>query len=114
VGTSLHLSGEMFKVMTRADMRTSHTRVAGRRSRTSSAASCEMTFGNMPTVLPHARAGGVRAIAGVAAGVSARRFRRSPGAGFPGDVVAGVAFPPARRRIDKLADAIRQAMTSAG
>ena len=77
-----------------------------------------MTFGNMPTVLPHAKAGRVRAIAVT----SPERWFTAPEIpaiaetvpGFQAMSWHGVAFPAATPPaiVDKLADAIRQAMAS--
>src|SRR3954453_14842833 len=63
VGTSLHLSGEMFKVMTGTDMIHVPYKGGGPAIRDVIGGQVHMTFGNMPTVLPHARGGKVRAIA---------------------------------------------------
>src|SRR5436190_12175722 len=62
-GTSLHLSGEMFKVMTGTDMLHVPYKGGGPAIADVIGGVVQMTFGNMPTVLPHARAGRVRAAA---------------------------------------------------
>ncbi len=62
-GTSLHLSGEMFKVMTGTDMIHVPYKGGGPAITDVIAGVVQMTFGNMPTVLPHAKAGRVRPIA---------------------------------------------------
>jgi tripartite-type tricarboxylate transporter receptor subunit TctC len=118
-GTSLHLSGEMFKVMTGTDMLHIPYKGGGPGIADVISGVVHMTFGNMPTVLPHAKAGRVRAIAVT----SPERWFTAPEIpaiaetvpGFQAMSWHGVAFPAATPPaiVDKLADAIRQAMTSA-
>ena len=62
-GTSLHLSGEMFKVMTGTDMLHVPYKGGGPAVADVIAGQVHMTFGNMPTVLPQVQGGRVRAIA---------------------------------------------------
>ena len=62
-GTSLHLSGEMFKAMTGTDMLHVPYKGGGPALNDLIGGQVHMTFGNMPTVLPHAKGGKVRAIA---------------------------------------------------
>ena len=118
-GTSLHLSGEMFKVMTGTDMLHIPYKGGGPGIADVISGVVHMTFGNMPTVLPHAKAGRVRAIAVT----SPERWFTAPEIpaiaetvpGFQAMSWHGVAFPAATAPaiVDKLADAIRQAMASA-
>ena len=118
-GTSLHLSGEMFKVMTGTDMLHIPYKGGGPGIADVISGVVHMTFGNMPTVLPHAKAGRVRAIAVT----SPERWFTAPDIpaiaetvpGFQAMSWHGVAFPAATPPaiVDKLADAIRQAMASA-
>ena len=118
-GTSLHLSGEMFKVMTGTDMLHIPYKGGGPGIADVISGVVHMTFGNMPTVLPHAKAGRVRAIAVT----SPERWFTAPEIpavaetvpGFQAMSWHGVAFPAATPPaiVDKLADAIRQAMSSA-
>jgi tripartite-type tricarboxylate transporter receptor subunit TctC len=117
-GTSLHLSGEMFKVMTGTDLLHVPYKGGGPGIADVISGVVHMTFGNMPTVLPHAKAGRVRAIAVT----SPERWFTAPDIpaiaetvpGFQAMSWHGVAFPAGTppRIVDKLADAIRQAMTS--
>jgi tripartite-type tricarboxylate transporter receptor subunit TctC len=117
-GTSLHLSGEMFKVMTGTDMLHIPYKGGGPGIADVISGVVHMTFGNMPTVLPHAKAGRVRAIAVT----SPERWFTAPEIpaiaetlpGFQAMSWHGVAFPAATPPaiVDKLADAIRQAMAS--
>jgi tripartite-type tricarboxylate transporter receptor subunit TctC len=118
-GTSLHLSGEMLKVMTGTDML--HVPYKGGGPATSDviAGQVHMTFGNMPTVLPHARGGRVRAIAVT----SPERWFNAPDIpaiaetvpGFQAMSWHGVAFPARTPQaiVDKLAAAIQLAVASA-
>ena len=118
-GTSLHLSGEMFKVMTGTDLLHVPYKGGGPSITDVISGVVHMTFGNMPTVLPHAKAGRVRAIAVT----SAERWFSAPDIpaiaetvpGFQAMSWHGVAFPAGTPAaiVDKLAGAIRQAMASA-
>lgn len=118
-GTSLHLSGEMFKVMTGTDLLHIPYKGGGPAITDVISGVVHMTFGNMPTVLPHAKAGRVRAIAVT----SPERWFTAPDIpaiaetvpGFQAMSWHGVAFPAGTPAaiVDKLADAIRQAMASA-
>ena len=117
-GTSLHLSGEMFKVMTRTDMLHVPYKGGGPAIADVISGVVQMTFGNMPTVLPHAKAGRVRAIAVT----SAERWFSAPEIpaiaetvpGFQAMSWHGVAFPAGTpvAIVDKLAGAIREALAS--
>ena len=118
-GTSLHLSGEMFKVMTGTDLLHVPYKGGGPAIADVIGGVVQMTFGNMPTVLPHARAGRVRAIAvtsperwftaseipAIAETVPGFQAMSWHGVAFPAGTPAGI--------VDRLADAIRQAMSGA-
>jgi tripartite-type tricarboxylate transporter receptor subunit TctC len=118
VGTSLHLSGEMFKVMTGTDMVHVPYKGGGPAITDVIGGQVHMTFGNMPTVLPHARAGKVRAIAVT----SAERWFNAPDIpaiaetvpGFLAISWHGVAFPARTPQpiIDRLASAIHRALAT--
>jgi len=115
-GTSLHLSGEMFKVMTGTDMLHVPYKGGGPALTDVMAGTVQMTFGNMPTVLPHARGGKVRPIAVT----SPERWFNAPDIpaiaesvpGFAAMSWHGVAFPAATPPavVEKLSAAIRLAM----
>ena len=117
-GTSLHLSGEMFKVMTGTDMLHIPYKGGGPALNDVMGGQVHMTFGNMPTVLPHARGGKVRAIAVT----SAERWFTSPDIpaiaetvpGFQAMSWHGVAFPAATPPsiVNKLSLAIQRAMAT--
>jgi tripartite-type tricarboxylate transporter receptor subunit TctC len=117
-GTSLHLSGEMFKVMTGTDMLHVPYKGGGPAISDVIAGQVHMTFGNMPTVLPHARGGKVRAIAVT----SSERWFTAPeiptvAETVPGFVAMswhGVAFPAGTPAaiVDKLAAAIGEALAT--
>jgi tripartite-type tricarboxylate transporter receptor subunit TctC len=118
VGTSLHLSGEMFKVMTGTDM--VHVPYKGGAQAITDVigGQVDMTFGNMPTVLPHARGGKVRAIAVT----SAERWFNAPEIPAVAETVPGflaiswhgVAFPARVPQpiVERLASAIHQALAT--
>lgn len=118
-GTSLHLSGEMFKVMTGTDMFHVPYKGGGPALTDVMGGQVAMTFGNMPTVLPHARAGKVRAIAVT----SAERWFTAPEIpaiaetvpGFQAMSWHGVAFPAGTPPaiVEKLSAAVQRAMASA-
>ena len=118
-GTSLHLSGEMFKVMTGTDMLHVPYKGGGPAIADVISGVVHMTFGNMPTVLPHAKGGRVRAIAVT----SAERWFSAPEIpaiaetvpGFAAMSWHGVAFPAATPGaiVDKLAAAIQRALATA-
>src|SRR6476659_6494826 len=120
VGTSLHLSGEMFKVMTGTDMVHIPDKGGAQAVMDVIGGQVHMTFGNMPTVLPQARAGKVRPIAVT----SAERWFNAPdipaiAETVPGFVAIswhGVAFPartpPAI--VERLATAEMQEKLAAG
>lgn len=103
-GTSLHLSGELFKMLTGTDML--HVPYKG-------GGQVHMNFGNMPTVLAQAKGGKVRAIAVTSAG----RWFTAPEIpaiaetvpGFLAMSWHGVAFPAGTQSaiVDKLSAAIR-------
>jgi tripartite-type tricarboxylate transporter receptor subunit TctC len=117
-GTSLHLSGELFKVMTGTDMLHVPYKGGGPATTDVIAGQVHMTFGNMPTVLPHVRAGRVRAIAVT----SAERWFTAPEIPAIAETVPGflamswhaVAFPAGTPApiIDKLVVAIHRALAS--
>lgn len=117
-GTSLHLSGEMFKVMTGTDMLHVPYKGGGPALTDVIGGQVHMTFGNMPTVLPHAKGGKVRAVAVT----SAERWFTSPeipaiAETVPGFVAMswhGVAFPAGTPGaiVGKLSATIQRAMAS--
>ena len=117
-GTSLHLSGEMFKVMSGTDMIHVPYKGGGPALNDVMGGQVAMTFGNMPTVLPHAKGGKVRAI-GV---TSAERWFTSPDIpaiaetlpGFQAMSWHGVAFPAATPPsiVEKLSAAVQRAMAT--
>ena len=117
-GTSLHLSGEMFKVMTGTDMLHIPYKGGGPAVSDVIGGVVQMTFGNMPTVLPHARAGRVRAIAVT----SAERWFTAPDIpaiaetvpGFEAMSWHGLAFPAGTPPaiVEKLSAAVQQAMAT--
>jgi tripartite-type tricarboxylate transporter receptor subunit TctC len=118
VGTSLHLSGEMFKVMTGTDMVHIPYKGGAQAAMDVIGGQVHMTFGNMPTVLPQARAGKVRPIAVT----SAERWFNAPdipavAETVPGFVAIswhGVAFPARTPQaiVERLASAIHGALAS--
>jgi len=117
-GTSLHLSGEMFKVMTQTDMLHIPYKGGGPATSDVIAGIVQMTFGNMPTVLPHARAGRVRAIAVT----SLERWFTAPEIpaiaetvpGFQAMSWHGLAFPAGTPPaiVEKLSAAVQKAMAT--
>ncbi len=117
-GTSLHLSGEMFKVMTGTDMIHIPYKGGGPALQDVIGGQVSMTFGNMPTVLGHARGGKVRAIAVT----SAERWFTAPdiptiAETLPGYVAMswhGVAFPARTPEaiVNKLSAAIQQGLAT--
>ena len=117
-GTSLHLSGEMFKAMTGTDMLHIPYKGGGPAVSDVIGGVVQMTFGNMPTVLPHARAGRVRAIAVT----SAERWFTAPDIpaiaetvpGFEAMSWHGLAFPAGTPPaiVEKLSAAVQQAMAT--
>lgn len=117
-GTSLHLSGEMFKVMTGTDMFHVPYKGGGPALNDVMGGQVAMNFGNMPTVLPHAKSGKVRAIAVT----SAERWFTSPEIpaiaetvpGFQAMSWHGVAFPAATPPsiVEKLSAAVQRAMAT--
>ena len=118
-GTSLHLSGEMFKVMTGTDMLHVPYKGGGPALTDVMGGVVHMTFGNMPTVLAQAKGGKVRAVAVT----SAERWFNAPeipavAETIPGFVAMswhGVAFPAGTPPaiVDKLAAAIHKALNGA-
>src|SRR5262245_28508142 len=118
-GTSLHLSGEMFKVMTKTDMLHIPYKGGGPATSDVIAGVVQMTFGNMPTVLPHARAGRVRAVAVT----SLERWFTAPEIpaiaetvpGFQAMSWHGLAFPAGTPPaiVEKLSAAVQAAMATA-
>ena len=117
-GTSLHLSGEMFKVMTGTDMLHVPYKGGGPAIADVIGGQVHMTFGNMPTVIAQAKGGKVRAIAVT----SAERWFTAPDIpaiaetvpGFQAMSWHGVAFPAgtASAIVDKLAAAIQRALAT--
>jgi tripartite-type tricarboxylate transporter receptor subunit TctC len=117
-GTSLHLSGEMFKVMTGTDMLHVPYKGGGPAIADVIGGQVHMTFGNMPTVLPHAKGGKVRAIAVT----SAERWFTAPDIPTIAETVPGffamswhgVAFPAGTPPaiVEKLSAAIQRAMAT--
>jgi tripartite-type tricarboxylate transporter receptor subunit TctC len=117
-GTSLHLSGEMFKVMTGTDMLHVPYKGGGPSIQDVISGHVHMTFGNMPTVMPQAKAGRVRAVAVT----SAERWFLAPEIPAIAETVPGffamswhgVAFPAGTPGaiVDKLATAIQRAVAT--
>jgi len=117
-GTSLHLSGEMFKVMTGTDMLHVPYKGGGPAIADVIAGVVNMTFGNMPTVLPHAKSGRVRAIAVT----SSERWFTAPEVPAVAETVPGflamswhgVALPARTPEaiVEKLAAAIHRALAT--
>ena len=71
MGTASHLAGELFKTMAKVDM--THVPYKGNVPAITDllAGQTSMLFATMPTVLPHAKAGKLRALATIGAGRSA-------------------------------------------
>jgi tripartite-type tricarboxylate transporter receptor subunit TctC len=117
-GTSVHLSGELFKLMTGTDMVHVPYKGGGPALADVIGGQVHMTFGNMPTVLPHVKSGKVRAIAVT----SAERWPTSPeipaiAETVPGFVSLswhGVVFPARTPEaiVDKLTAAIHRALAT--
>ena len=103
-GTSVHLSGELFKMMTGVNM--THVPYRGSAPALTDLISGQVhvMFDNMPSSLPHIRAGTLRALAVTtaqrSAGAARRADRRRDGAGLRGQrlVRHGGAEGHARRR----------------
>jgi tripartite-type tricarboxylate transporter receptor subunit TctC len=117
-GTSLHLSGEMFKVMTGTDMVHVPYKGGGPALADVMGGQVDMTFGNMPTVIGQARAGKVRPIAVT----SLERWFTAPEIpaiaetvpGFQAMSWHGVAYPAGTPSaiVEKLSAAIQLAMAT--
>ena len=117
-GTSLHLSGEMFKMMTGTDMLHVPYKGGGPALADVIGGQVHMTFGNMPTVIGQAKGGKVRPIAVT----SLERWFSAPDIpaiaetvpGFQAMSWHGVAFPAATPPaiVEKLSAAIQRAMAS--
>ena len=117
-GTSLHLSGELFKVMTGTDMLHVPYKGGGPALTDVIGGQVHMTFGNMPTVIGQARGGKVRPIAVT----SPERWFTAPEIpaiaetvpGFQAMSWHGVAFPAGTPPsiVEKLSSAIQRAMAS--
>ena len=117
-GTSLHLSGEMFKMMTGTDMLHVPYKGGGPALADVIGGQVHMTFGNMPTVIGQAKGGKVRPIAVT----SLERWFTAPDIpaiaetvpGFQAMSWHGVAFPAATPPsiVEKLSAAIQRAMAS--
>jgi tripartite-type tricarboxylate transporter receptor subunit TctC len=115
-GTSVHLSGELFKMMTGTDMLHVPYKGGGPSLTDVIAGQVHMTFGNMPTVLPHVKSGKVRAVAVT----SAERWFTAPEIPTVAETVPGflsiswhgVAFPARTPEaiVDRLAAAIHRAL----
>ena len=115
----MHLSGEMFKVMTGTDMLHIPYKGGGPALTDVIGGVVQMTFGNMPTVLAQAKGGKVRAIAVT----SAERWFTAPeiptiAETVPGFVAMswhGVAFPAGTPAsiVERLSAAMQRALTSA-
>jgi tripartite-type tricarboxylate transporter receptor subunit TctC len=118
-GTSLHLSGELFKVMTGTDMLHVPYKGGGPALADVIGGQVHMTFGNMPTVIGQAKGGKVRPIAVT----SLERWFTAPDIpaiaetvpGFQAMSWHGVAFPAATPPsiVEKLSAAIQRAMATA-
>lgn len=117
-GSSQHLSGEMFKVMTGVDMLHVPYKGAAPAVADILAGHVKLGFHNMPDVVPHLKSGALRAIAVTAA----RRVAALPDvptiaeSGVPGyaaEVWFGVFAPAATPRpvVDRLHDEISKALT---
>jgi tripartite-type tricarboxylate transporter receptor subunit TctC len=117
-GTSLHLSGELFKMMTGTDMLHVPYKGGGPALTDVIGGQVHMTFGNMPTVLAQAKGGKVRPIAVT----SLERWFTAPEIpaiaetvpGFQAMSWHGVAFPAGTPPsiVEKLSAAIQRAMAS--
>ncbi len=117
-GTSLHLSGEMFKVMTGTNMLHIPYKGGGPALTDVIGGVVQMTFGNMPTVLAQSKGGKVRAVAVT----SLERWFTAPeiptiAETVPGFVAMswhGVAFPAGTPPsiVDKLANAIHKSLAT--
>ena len=117
-GTSLHLSGELFKLMTGTDMLHVPYKGGGPATTDVIAGQVHMTFGNMPTVLPHVKAGKLRAIAVT----SAERWFSAPEIPTIAETVPGylamswhaVAFPAGTPNaiVERLAAAIHRVLAT--
>jgi tripartite-type tricarboxylate transporter receptor subunit TctC len=117
-GTSLHLSGEMFKVMTGTDMVHVPYKGGGPALQDVMGGQVDMTFGNMPTVLAQAKAGKVRPVAVT----SLERWFTAPEIpaiaetvpGFQAMSWHGVAYPAGTPPaiVEKLSAAIQRAMAT--
>ena len=117
-GTSLHLSGELFKMMTGTDMVHVPYKGGGPALQDVMGGQVHMTFGNMPTVLAQAKGGKVRPL-GV---TSLERWFTAPEIpaiaetvpGFQAMSWHGVAFPAATPQaiVEKLSAAIQRAMAT--
>ena len=117
-GTSLHLSGEMFKAMTGTDMLHVPYKGGGPATQDVIGGQVTMTFGNMPSVLPQVKAGRLRAL-GV---TSPERWFSAPDVPAIAETVPGyaamswhgVAFPANTPSaiVDKLAAAVQKAMAT--
>ncbi len=117
-GTSLHLSGELFKVMTGTDMLHVPYKGGGPAIADVISGVVQMTFGNMPTVIGHAKGGKVRPIAVT----SLERWFTAPEIpaiaetvpGFQAMSWHGVAFPAGTHPaiVNKLSGAIQRAMAT--
>ena len=117
-GTSLHLSGELFKMMTGTDMLHVPYKGGGPALTDVIGGQVQMTFGNMPTVLAQAKGGKVRPIAVT----SLERWFTAPEIpaiaetvpGFQAMSWHGVAFPAGTPQsiVEKLSAAIQRAMAT--
>jgi tripartite-type tricarboxylate transporter receptor subunit TctC len=110
IGTSTHLSGELFKQMAKVDIVHVPYKGGGPAVADLLGGQVQMMFSTLPTVLDHARAGRLRAIAvtGPQRFAGAREFPTMAEAGLTGYEVSGWSgmFAPARTpraAIDRLA-----------
>ena len=117
-GSSQHLSGEMFKVMTGVDML--HVPYKGAAPAVSDilAGHVKLGFHNMPDVVPHLKSGGLRAIAVTSAQRTAAlpeipTIAESGVPGYAAEVWFGVFAPAGTPRpvIDRLHSEISQTLT---
>jgi tripartite-type tricarboxylate transporter receptor subunit TctC len=117
-GTSLHLCGEMFKVMTGTDMLHIPYKGGGPAITDLMGGVVQLSFANMPTVIAQAKSGRVRPVAVT----SAERWFTAPEIPTVAETVPGffamswhaVAFPAGTPSVivDKLAAAIHRALAT--
>ena len=117
-GSSQHLSGEMFKVMTGIDMLHVPYKGAAPAVADILAGHVKLGFHNMPDVVPHLRSGGLRAIAVTAAKRAAAlpdvpTIAESGVPGYAAEVWFGVFAPAGTPRpvVDRLHAELSKALT---